>query len=175
MRIESDEFTLRDWEYSDAEALARIADNPKIACNLTDAFPQPYRREDAVKYIQAARENNSRKLLLAIEADGQIAGSFGVIFLEDVYRQTAEIAYYLGEQFWGRGLMTKIICRMTDTIFLNYPIIRVQAEPFSFNTASCRVLEKAGFMMEARKKLAVTKNGQIYDSFLYSKLSENLE
>jgi ribosomal-protein-alanine N-acetyltransferase len=99
------EFRLREWRPDDIESVVRYADNPRIARNLRDAFPNPYTAEDARRYIQSCIGGDlSRKLCLAIEAEKEAVGSIGVFLKDDVYRMSAEIGYWLGEPFWGKGI-----------------------------------------------------------------------
>jgi len=79
------------------------------------------------------------------------------------------LGYWLGEKFWGRGIMSEAVGAFRDFCFTNFPFRRVYAEPFANNPASARVLEKAGFGYEARLKNSVIKNGQLLDSLLYAK------
>ena len=66
----------------------------------------------------------------------------------DVERVSAEIGYWLGEPFWGRGIATEALVALTDHAIATHGLTRVFAVPFAWNTASCRVLEKAGYVLE---------------------------
>jgi RimJ/RimL family protein N-acetyltransferase len=104
-----------------------------------------------------------------IEVEGAAAGGIGFLLGEDVHRHTAEVGYWLGEEFWRRGIMTEAVTAFSDFCFANFPLRRVYAEPFANNPASVRVLEKAGFVFEGRLKSNVVKSGQLLDSLLYAK------
>ncbi|WP_406655512.1 GNAT family protein [Methanolobus sp. ZRKC2] len=175
MVIETDEFTLRPWKDSDAERLAAIADNKKISDYLRDGFPHPYSVDDAKEFIFLARQTEVNFVTFAIEIDGVIAGSIGAYFKEDVHRKNMEIGYFLGEEYWGRGIMANMVRCMTQYIFQNFDIIRVYAEPFASNIASRRVLEKAGFRLEAVLKNSIIKNNVVQDSCIYAILKEELK
>jgi RimJ/RimL family protein N-acetyltransferase len=84
-----------------------------------------------------------------------------------VHRHTATLGYWLGEDFWGRGIMTEAVAALTDFSFRNFPLRRISAEVFANNPASARVLEKAGFIFEACLKNNVIKDGEILDSLVY--------
>ncbi|TQD25008.1 GNAT family N-acetyltransferase [Methanolobus vulcani] len=174
MLIVTDNFTLREWKERDAERLASIANNRKIANNLRDGFPHPYSIEDAKQYISFARLEDADSKQIAIEIDGRVAGSIGAYFKENIHRKNTEIGYFLAEEYWGRGIMPKVVRCMTQYLFENYDIIRVYAQPFSRNTASRRVLEKAGFRCEAILKNNVIKNNVVQDSCIYAVLKEDL-
>ena len=104
-----------------------------------------------------------------IEMDGTAVGGIGVHPGQDVYRHTATVGYWLGEQFWGRGIITEVVTAVTDFCFDNFPLRRISAEVFANNPASARVLEKGGFSFEGRLKNNVMKDGQVLDSLLYAK------
>lgn len=168
MRIVTDDFTLREWEERDAERLASIANNRKIANNLSDGFPHPYSIENAIQYISLARLKDADSKLIAIEMEGRVAGSIGAYFKENIHRKNAEIGYFLAEEYWGRGIMSKAVRCMAQYIFKNYDIVRVYAQPFARNAASRRVLEKAGFRCEAILKNNIIKNNVVQDSCIYA-------
>jgi len=89
--------------------------------------------------------------------------------LRPVHRHTAELGYWLGEEFWARGVMTEAVGAFTDFCFDRFLLRRIYAEPFANNRASARVLEKAGFSFEGRLKNNVLKNGELLDSLLYAR------
>ncbi|NMB78831.1 MAG: GNAT family N-acetyltransferase, partial [Methanomicrobiales archaeon] len=99
---------LRPWHPADARALARYADNPRVAAGLRDLFPSPYTLADAERFISMAI-TTEENLMLAIEADGEACGGIGIHPLSDVYQGTAEIGYWLAEPFWGRGIITAAV------------------------------------------------------------------
>jgi len=100
---------------------------------------------------------------------GVAAGGIGVHSGQDVHRHTATVGYWLGEDFWGRGIMTEAVTAVTNFCFENFPLRRISAEVFANNPASARVLEKAGFIFEARLKNHVFKDGKLLDSLLYAR------
>jgi len=88
---------------------------------------------------------------------------------EDVNSHTVTLGYWLGQDFWRRGIMTEAVLALTDFCFKNFPLRRISAEVYANNPASARVLEKAGFVFEGRLKNSVIKDGQLMDSLLYAK------
>lgn len=172
MKIQTPTLTLRNWKDSDAEELALIANNKKIFDNLRDLFPYPYALRDAEAFIGMANQQGKKSILLAVEIDGKVAGSTGIMFKEDIYRKNAEIGYFLGEKYWGKGHMTEAIRVLTAYIFQNFDIIRIYAEPFADNIGSRKALEKAGYKCEALLKNFVIKNNVVKDSCVYSILKE---
>jgi len=82
------------------------------------------------------------------------------------------MGYYVAEPYWGRGLVTCAVNKICRFVFENTDIIRIFAEPFAYNTASCRVLEKAGFACEGTLRKNAVKNGVVIDMKMYSKIRE---
>lgn len=165
------DFTLRKWEITDAQSLAAYANNFKIALNLRDAFPHPYTLCNAQSFIESCiASDESCKCLRAIDVDGQAVGSIGIFKKDDVYRLSAELGYWLGEPFWGRGIITAAVVRMCQDIFSRWDIVRIFAEPFAQNAGSRRVLEKAGFKLEGILEKSVCKKGVLQDSCIYALL-----
>lgn len=157
---------LRRWNLSDATVMWRHADNYNIACNLRDGFPHPYTLNDAIQWLGRAVDNHT-DWLLAITINNEVAGSIGVIFNQDIFRLSADIGYWLAEEYWNMGIMTECVSELTRHAFETTDIIRIQAGVLEHNKASMRVLEKAGYHLEAVHKKAILKNGVIEDEFLY--------
>ena len=160
-------FRLRPWEITDADSLVRFGNNPKIAANMTDQFPNPYTLEKAMAFIEFATSNTPPNIL-AIEVEGQAAGGIGIHPKSDIHRMNAELGYWLGEPYWGRGIISRAIPQMVEYAFKNWDINRIFARPFGTNTGSRRALEKAGFTLEARFEKTIFKNGIYLDELIYA-------
>jgi RimJ/RimL family protein N-acetyltransferase len=158
---------VRSWRTSDAEALIRHANNYKIWLNLRDAFPHPYTRHDARAYIRSVRERVP-ETTFAIAVDDEAIGSIGFVLRHDVERVSAEIGYWLAEPFWGRGIASEALVAVTRHAIETHALTRVYALPFAWNAASCRVLEKAGYVLEARLRQSAIKDGAITDQMQYA-------
>lgn len=162
--------SLRPFRQEDAPRLAELANNEKIAVNLRDGFPHPYTPEDAEKFIEMALSKPDQ--IFAIEYQGEYVGNIGVHLKSDVYRLGAEIGYFLGEPYWGKGIMTKAVNLVCDYAFRELGIIRIDTGVFDFNPASMRVLEKCGFVREAVFRKSVIKRGKICNEVRYAKIKE---
>src|SRR5215510_9788328 len=160
--------TIRPWRLDHAESLARHANNRKIWLSVRDLFPHPYTIQDAHEFIRRATVEEPATRF-CVEVEGVAAGGIGVHPGEDVHRHTATVGYWLGEEFWGRGIMTEAVTAVTDFCFENFPLRRISAEVFANNPASARVLEKAWFTFEGRLKNDVLKDGKLLDSLLYAR------
>ena len=158
---------LRPWRFGDEEALARHADNIKIARYLSGAFPHPYTRSDARAFIRSI-ESTKPPRTLAIEVDGEPCGSIGLVPGADIYEHSAELGYWLGEAYWGQGIMTVATRAITNYGFNDLGFRRIYATVFASNLASARVLEKAGYRFEGRRRNAVIKFGELMDDLLYA-------
>ena len=164
---------LRAWTLADAPALAKLINNKKVQDNLRDGLPFPYGEEDAKVFLSAMLASDpDQNLAFAIEADGKLIGSISATRCANIHFRTAELGYYLGEPYWGRGFATEAVRQICDYIYRNTDIIRIFAEPFAYNTASCRVLEKAGFQLEGLLRSNAVKNGRILDMKMYARIRE---
>ncbi|MCI0336516.1 MAG: GNAT family N-acetyltransferase [Acidobacteria bacterium] len=163
--------TIRSWRSGDEESLVRHANNYKIWRNVRDRFPHPYTMQDARAWIEHARYEEP-KTNFAIVVDGAAVGGIGLVLQTDIYRRSAEIGYWLGEEFWGRGIASEAVRTFTEWAFDNFDLCRIYAGVLEWNPASMRVLEKAGFQFEARLRKGVTKEGKTMDDFLYSVVRE---
>lgn len=160
---------IRAWKLEDAEALAQVLNNPKIHDNLRDGWPLPYTALHAKGFISAVLAADGGDLFMwAITADGAVVGNVGADRKENVHRLTAELGYYIAEEYWGKGIATNAVKQACDFLFANTDIVRIFAESFSFNAASCRVLEKAGFAYEGTLRKNAVKNGKIVDMKMYA-------
>jgi [ribosomal protein S5]-alanine N-acetyltransferase len=165
---------LRPWELRDAPDLAVIADNKKIADNIRDGLPSPYTIKDAYEWLNLILPENIPARFFAIICEGKIVGSLGLVTKTNIYRKNIEIGFFLAEEWWGKGIVTRAIRCATSYAFREFDIVRVYAEVFSDNSGSRRALEKAGFIHEATLKKNIVKNEIIKDSCIYSVLKENL-
>ena len=160
-------FLLREWRMSDKKSLAENANNIKIWNNVRDYFPYPYTEDDAEQFIYSVIIKPNPQTDYAIEIDGQAVGGIGVVPQTDVSRITIEIGYWLGERYWNRGIMTNAVKQMVEYTFKNFSVTKIFALIFDYNSASMRVLEKAGFVREAILKKSAIKNNQTIDLYYY--------
>ena len=160
--------TIREWRADDAVDLAKHANDAGVAANLRDAFPNPYTIED--ENIFLARVINDEPMInFCLDIGGSAAGGIGLRLGSDIHRHAAEFGYWLGRAYWNRGIMSEAVGAFSDAALEAFDLRRLYAEPFANNTASARVLEKAGFILEARLKNNVMKAGQLLDSLVYAK------
>lgn len=166
---------IRKWLLSDVADLIVAISNKKVQDNLRDGIPYPYTVQDGINFIStmlSADENDT--FAFAITVDEKVIGSIGVFRQENIHRQTAELGYYIAEEYWGKGIMTEAIKQICQYVFQKSDIIRIYAEPFAYNIASCRALEKAGFQYEGTLRNNAVKNGKVIDMKMYSILNTEL-
>ena len=159
--------TLRNWRPADASSLSRHADDIRIWRNVRDRFPHPYTLEHARAWIDIASIADPTTDL-AIVVDGEAAGGIGLVLGEDIGRVSAEVGYWLGADHWGRGIATEAVRAFSAWAFTRFDVQRLYAGVLEWNPASMRVLEKAGYTLEARARRAVIKDGRVMDDFVYS-------
>ncbi len=163
------DFAFRAWRASDAKDLAAALSNPNILNNLRDGIPYPYTEGDAASYISAMQKADpNTTFAYAITLEDRAVGSIGIFRQGNIHGRTAELGYYLAEEYWGTGIMTEAVRRICKRIFAETDILRIYAEPFSYNTASRRVLEKAGFCYEGLLRRNAVKHGRVEDMALYA-------
>ena len=158
---------LRLWTIEDAVAIQRYANNRNIWINLRDMFPHPYSLENAHAFLGFVLKEKPTTTF-AIATDAEAIGCIGLRLGDDVHRKTAELGYWLGEPFWGRGIMSEAVQEFTRWAFGAFGLQRIYAQPFADNAGSARVLEKAGFVCEGRLRSNVFKDGKVLDSLLYA-------
>jgi RimJ/RimL family protein N-acetyltransferase len=162
---------VRSWTWRDRDAIVRHANNRNVSINLRDRFPYPYTMSDARSWLEHVigyqPETN-----FAIDVAGEAVGGIGFTLQSDVARRSAEIGYWLGQQFWGRGIATEALIAVTEHAFANHDVCRLYAHVFDWNGASARVLEKAGYEFEGRLRKSVTKEGKTIDQLMYAMIRE---
>lgn len=167
MELHLERCTVRSWRSEDAAAIVPLANDRRVWLNLRDGFPHPYTLGTAKAFVDAAVAMRP-ETRWAIEVEGGAAGSIGITLHTDVERLSAELGYWLGAPYWGRGIMTEAVKAVTRHAIRAHALTRVYAVPYEWNGASCRVLEKAGFVREGRLRRAVIKDGRVIDQLMYA-------
>jgi RimJ/RimL family protein N-acetyltransferase len=163
---------VREWQAEDAPAIVRHADNRNIWATVRDRFPSPYTIADAQAWIRhCARTTPSTDF--AIDVDGEAVGGIGLVLRDDIDRVSAEIGFWLGEAFWGRGITTDAVNALVPWAFDRFQLTRIYAQVFSSNARSARVLEKAGFVREGVLRKAAIKDGRLIDQLLFARIRED--
>jgi [ribosomal protein S5]-alanine N-acetyltransferase len=169
-RLDCGTSILRAWQDADRPSLVRFANNRNVWRNLKDRFPHPYTERDADAWLALARMSPGR-LNWAIEVDGLAVGGVGLEPMADVHLRTAHIGYWLGEPYWGRGIMSDAVQAVARLALGELGFVRLEAPVFAWNPASMRVLEKCGFAREGVMRKSVVKDGELIDSVLYARVA----
>ena len=167
MRIECGKCVVRDWARGDTASIVPHANSRKVWRNLTHAFPHPYTADDAEHWISML-ERMPEPTHWAIEVEGHAAGGVGVILREGVQAKSAAFGYWLGERYWGRGIMTQVVGKVVPHVLSHFPIVRLESPVFAWNPASMRVLEKCGFVREGVARASIFKDGELIDQVIYA-------
>ncbi len=173
MALGSESVEIRLWQKGDEEVLPQLANNRDIWRNMTNRFPHPYERQDAVDWIGSANSQPENAQHFAIVVDGEVVGGVGFERLGDTSTRTAKIGYWVGEPFWGRGIATKALVSATMLAFRDFDFVRLQARVLEWNPASCRVLEKVGYSLEGLHRKQIYKDGEVCDQLMYALLREH--
>ncbi len=177
MEIEfGDGYTLPDWGTAwgdgDQDRLIALADDYDIWANLGDNFPHPYTRADAEAWVALQSGRDPVEHFAVCDAAGPIGG-MGLTTRQGDLRHSAEIGYWLGRPFWGRGIATAAVKVLTAYGFETLGLIRIDARVRTGNAASVRVLEKVGYQREGLLRRAALKDGVPVDNLLYAILRED--
>lgn len=171
MRLDCIRCVVRDWTPADKDDLLRVADNTRVARNLTHGFPQPYTAADADAWF-AFLAGMAEPTHWAIEVDGRAVGGIGLEVGEGVFARSADFGYWLGEPYWGRGIMTAAVGVVAPYAMARFGLRRLEAGVFARNPASVRVLEHCGFVLEGVARAAVWKDGVVIDRLVYALVAD---
>jgi ribosomal-protein-alanine N-acetyltransferase len=171
--FETPRLVLRAFEEADADPLFLLAANPAVTRFTlweahqtvadTRVFVCDYARS---RYAEGVPEPYA----VCLTADrGSPIGAVGVFWASQPNR-TMELGYWLGEPFWGAGLMAEACRVVIDHAFASYAPERLQARVIAGNTASARVLEKLGFRPEGTLRAALYHRGRAEDVLFFSRL-----
>lgn len=167
LRLDVPGYVVRPFQPGDRDALVRHANNWKVARNMRDRFPHPYTAAEADAWL-ALVATQSPATNFAIATADELIGGIGLTLQDDVFRRSAELGYWLGEAYWGRGIATAAVRAFTKYAFEAHDLLRVFAGVFSWNPGSMRVLVKAGYIREGVLRQSVVKDGQVLDKMLYA-------
>jgi ribosomal-protein-alanine N-acetyltransferase len=167
MRLILKSCEVRSWQRGDLDSMVAHADNRNVWINLRDRFPHPYTVRDGRAFLKHTLAQHP-ETGFAIAVNGEAVGGVGFQIMADVERVSAEIGYWLGEPFWGRGIATEALVALTRYAIATHGLTRVYAVPFAWNAASCRVLEKAGYVLEGRLRRSAIKDGKVTDQLQYA-------
>jgi RimJ/RimL family protein N-acetyltransferase len=175
MELRTNRLILRSLVAADIDRLVEVADDRRIARNLTSAFPHPYTRDDAVAFVESEPDGLAIVPVEPIESLGP--GMVGIVGGNDlggdgpsVYEGVHSIGYWLHPDAWGHGLATEAATAYLDHIVQTQRPRRFEAGVYGWNPASGRVLEKLGFELEGRHQARIDRFGEVTDELIYGKV-----
>lgn len=173
--FEKEEIQLRFPKPEDAEKIAFYANNRKIWLNVTDNFPHPYTLEIAQEWI-SKRTSVQPIQDAVIVYKGEPVGWIGISMGTNIWTIKGEIGYWIGEPFWGKGIMSQVLSPFVDYCFQNIPQLhKINLYAYTRNVASIRLFQKAGFHFEANLMQNCIKDGVIEDEVGYYLLRSQWE
>lgn len=170
--LKKSNIVLRKLEENDLETLTVLANNKKVAENLRDLFPFPYTIDSAKFFLNLISRENPQ-VTFAIDYENHFCGIIGLVAQTDVYRKSAEIGYWIGESFWGKGIASAAIELITNYGFNELTLERIYTGVFEYNVPSMKALEKNGFKQDGLFEKAIFKNGRLWNEHRYSKLKNS--
>lgn len=165
--MSTNRLTLRLLEYEDAESIERLAGEKEVA-DTTLSMPHPYPKGAAVTFIDARRQAADRGdgySFAIIRTDDR--SFLGVVGLHVNKRHNmAELAYWIGKPYWGKGYCTEAATRVVQYAFGDIQLNRVFAAAMTRNPASYKVMEKIGMKFEGVLRHHIRK-GNVYEDLTY--------
>lgn len=157
---------LRAWREADAPLLARHADNPNVWRWMSDGFPHPYTLAIAEHWVRTGHVEFGGDNW-AIDCNGQAVGGCGINPGSGRERCVAEVGWWIGEPFWGRGAGARMARLLVERAFAYPGIVRVVAPIHAGNERSMAVARHAGMTEESVQRCAAVKDGRPIDIHLH--------
>ncbi|KAI1483828.1 acyl-CoA N-acyltransferase [Daldinia eschscholtzii] len=174
--VKTDKCIIRAYAPSDAEPMAAAANHPEIVQYMRNTFPHPYTLESANYWINLSIDASPMVNFGIFTPGGAFVGGIGLIPHQDIEYRTWEVGYWIGKDYWGRGIATSALKAFSAWAFGAFPeLLRIEAGVFSENIASQRVLERVGYTREGLRRQAIFKNGKIIDQATFSLLRDDLK
>lgn len=167
MKIKTKNFVLRPPKKGDENSLWDNYNDPQVIKSFVSNPTERQFKKDFKKGLKKKEKDGER---FVIEVDGKAVGKININFFDPYNKTKAKIGYWIGKKYRGRGIVTKVIKLAVPYWMKKYKLKRVEARARTYNKASARVLEKAGFKLEGILKKNVLKDGKLYDDFLYARV-----
>lgn len=133
----------------------------------------PYTEQDAHAFLELAKDPDKIWLAITLLSDGRQIGGIGLRI--DSPHQHAELGYWIGVPYWGRGYATEAAREMLRYAFADLRLHRILASHFKHNPASGNVLRKLGMRYEGCQREHLRKWDRFVDSELYGILRREWE
>ncbi|EGR44550.1 uncharacterized protein TRIREDRAFT_42449, partial [Trichoderma reesei QM6a] len=158
---------IRRYRKADAEAIVAAANSHLVSKYMTATFPSPYTLEDAVNWIDIADREGSLFFAICTLDSDIVIGGCGFQHLTGEQSRTKLLGYWLSPKYWGHGIMTEVVSSLSCWAFEQLPtLLRLEATVIEENRGSIKVLERAGYLHEGTRRMAVCKGGQVYNNVI---------
>lgn len=174
LRTGHPDITLAPFSLAHRAGLLGAADDERIARHMFDQFPYPYTGDAADTWISKCLAEVP-PVNFAILVAGVVAGGVGCEPRSDILSGSAEMGWWLAPRWWGRGITAIAVGRLIEYCFEDLNLHRVEAGVFLTNTASARVAEKAGLVLEGIASDGYLKDGRLIDRLYYGLARSSLE
>lgn len=174
MRILTERLILRNINNRDSNNLIKNINNINVSKYLL-TVPYPYTKKDAKWWINHCKEKGREyNFCIELKSEKKLIGGIGLSHV-DKFQGTAEVGYWLGESYWKKGYGSEALKALTDFSFNKLKLRRLQADVFSKNPSSGKLLEKFGFVKEGIKKEGRRSKAteKIHDEIMYGLLKKN--
>lgn len=167
--LETERLLLRGFTLSDKEVVQVLCDDKDIA-SKTLSIPHPFNMEDAEAWIQDKiaffKQGKEMAWAICTIEDGTLLGAVGLTM--DSKNDAAELGFWMGREYRGRGYVTEAAKGVIDLAFLKLELNRVEAKHMAGNVASSKVLEKLGMQHEGLHRQQIKKWGEFKDIKSYA-------
>jgi RimJ/RimL family protein N-acetyltransferase len=162
--LATDRLILRSFDLADAPEVQRLADYEVASCTLDIPYPYPDGAAEAWIATQQTGFEKGTHVIYAVTCRGEqdLVGATGLVEINRRHGR-AELGYWVGRPFWGRGYATEAARAVIEYGFSVLNLHRIYAMHFSRNPASGRVMEKCGMVHEAHLREHVRKWGVFED------------
>jgi [ribosomal protein S5]-alanine N-acetyltransferase len=173
--LTTERLILRPIAVADTDAIFVACSQPRLTeFTLFETHETRAASESFVKNYAIANYSQGALDPLGIalkESPEQLVGSCGLMLTEAPF--TREIGYWIAEAYWNRGYATEVVTRLTELGFQS-KARRIQARVIVGNSASERVLQKAGFAHEGTHRSALYRRGQFWDVMMFAKINSDI-
>jgi [ribosomal protein S5]-alanine N-acetyltransferase len=173
-RIKTVRLLLRPFTLADAPDFQRLAGDRDIA-STTSSIPLPYEDGIAEHWIATHQRRfelgTGLDLAITHDAESALVGALGLRF--ELEHDRAELGYWVGKPYWGRGYATEAARALVEYGFDTLGLHRIYARYLTRNPASGRVLHKIGMTHEGHRRQHEKKWGVWEDDELYGMLRDD--
>lgn len=167
--IKCDKFILRVPRKLDAQSLSAHINNKNIY-NVTSHIPYPYSESDFFEWFGGVEKDHSmdypNSVNFVIDVDGSAIGGIGLQRIQKKHK--AELGYWLSEDYWGKGIMTRAVNAVVKFGFDELQLVRIFTHIYEENLGSKKVVEKCGFELEGLLRNDTIKNRRVISAYSHS-------